>query len=198
MSADNIARTCRTLALGLVAACGGAPSARDIRGAASIEPIENEPPARIVVDRPLAAPLAQGRVVIQFRTENLRVLPVFGPAALAVSPRIGHLHVKLDDASWVWAHASDEPVIVNGLSPGPHQVLLELRTANHQLLGQSAVAFEVPATSPHAAPAAAAGSDPPPKIVATPPADEPLSRGVALIRYRAENLQIAPVFGTGA
>jgi hypothetical protein len=183
------------IALGL-AACG-APSARAIPGAASIEPIANEPPARIVVAPALAAALALGRVVIPFRAENVHVVPVFGAAALAVSPRIGHLHVQLDDAPWVWAHASDEAVIINGLPPGPHRVVLELRTANHELLDQAAVRFEVPVVPAriHAAAADAASAA---AIVAEPPAAEPLSRGVALIRYRAENLQIAPVFGAAA
>jgi len=44
--------------------------------------------------------LAQGRVVIQYRAENLRIVPVFGPAALNVLPRIGHIHVTVDDAPW--------------------------------------------------------------------------------------------------
>jgi Family of unknown function (DUF6130) len=34
---------------------------------------------RIVIDPPLAEWLAQGRVVIQYRAENLRIVPVFGP-----------------------------------------------------------------------------------------------------------------------
>src|ERR1019366_919996 len=46
--------------------------------------------------------------------------------ALAVSPRVGHLHVRLDDAPWVWADASGNPIILMGLPPGPHKVLLEL------------------------------------------------------------------------
>ena len=37
---------------------------------------------------------------IQYRTENLRVVPVFGKGALDVSPRIGHLHITVDDAPW--------------------------------------------------------------------------------------------------
>ena len=34
--------------------------------------------------------------IIQYRTENLRVVPVFGKAALEVSPCIGHLHYYVD------------------------------------------------------------------------------------------------------
>src|SRR5689334_10611281 len=84
-----------------LAASVAAQSARDVRGAPA-EPLQNEPPAKILVDPPLAEPLSHGRVVIQYRTENLHIAPVFVPAALAVSPRAGHLHVTVDDASWVW------------------------------------------------------------------------------------------------
>jgi len=35
-------------------------------------------------------------VVIQFRAENLNIAPVFGPAALAVSPGIGHVHAHVE------------------------------------------------------------------------------------------------------
>jgi hypothetical protein len=53
--------------------------------------LEDEPPPRLIVDPPLAEQLAQGRVFIQYRTENLRVVAVFGPGALDVSPHIGPL-----------------------------------------------------------------------------------------------------------
>jgi hypothetical protein len=69
---------------------------------------------------------------------------VFGPAALAVSPRIGHIHVTVDDAPWRWADASDEPLIINGLPVGPHKVLIELVNANHQTLDQGIVNFVIP------------------------------------------------------
>ena len=60
-----------------------------------------QPAAKIVVDPPLAEPLSRGVVFIQYRTENLQIVPVFGPKALDISPRIGHLHVALDGAPWV-------------------------------------------------------------------------------------------------
>jgi hypothetical protein len=56
-----------------------------------------------VVDPPLAEPLSRGVAFIKYRTENLQVVPVFGSQALNVSPRIGHLHVAVDGAQWVWA-----------------------------------------------------------------------------------------------
>jgi Family of unknown function (DUF6130) len=39
-------------------------------------------PAKLIVDPLLPGPLALGRVFIQYRTENLRVIPVFGKGAV--------------------------------------------------------------------------------------------------------------------
>ena len=123
---------------------GNALTARDIIGAAAVVPITDEAPPKIIIDQPLADSLAQGRVVIQYRAENLRIVPVYGPAALGVSPRIGHIHVTVDDGPWRWVDASGEPLIINKLSPGPHKVLIELVNANHQTLDRGVVNFEVP------------------------------------------------------
>lgn len=195
---------------GLVAASAAAQTAGQLLGAPAVEPLQNEPPAKIIIDPPLAEPLSHGRVVIQYRTENLHIVPVFGAAALAVSPRIGHIHVAVDDGPWDWADASGEPVIINGLPPGPHKVRLQLETANHQQLDQGTVNFtvpEVPAAASAgetagdasaAAPAQPAQTEPPAKIIINPPDAEPLARGVVFIRYHAENLQIVPVYGPAA
>ncbi|MGO9084819.1 MAG: DUF6130 family protein [Candidatus Sulfotelmatobacter sp.] len=104
-----------------------------------------EPMAKIVIDPPLAEPLAsRGVVIIQYCAQNLHIAPVFGAGALAASPRVGHVHVRLDDAAWVWADASGNPVILMGLPPGPHKVLIELEDANHHTLDKGTVAFVVP------------------------------------------------------
>lgn len=124
-----------------------AQTAREIRGPAGVVPLASEPPARIIVDPPLTDSLSQGRVVIQYRTENLRIVQVFGPAALSVTPRIGHVHVTVDDAPWRWADASGEALIINGLPAGPHKILVELVNANHQTLDRQTVAFVIPAKS---------------------------------------------------
>ena len=121
-----------------------AQSARDIRGPAPIEPLANEPPARLIVDPPIADALAKGRVYIQYRAENLRIVQVFGAAALAVSPRIGHIHVTVDDSPWHWADASGEQLIITGLPIGPHKILIELVNANHQTIDEKTVSFVVP------------------------------------------------------
>jgi hypothetical protein len=187
------------LGLSLTSACNSAPTARDVRGAAPGEPVVDEPPARIVVDPPLAGPLAHGRVVIQYRTENLHIAPVFGAAALAVSPRVGHIHVRLDDAAWVWADASGEPVVIGHLPPGAHKVTLALQTAHHHQLDQAELAFVVPPPmTRHGSSAGSPGDGPPGRLVIDPPAAEPLARGVALIPYRAENVRLLPVFGAAA
>ena len=128
----------------LFAASSFAQSARDIRGPSPLVAIENEPPAKLIVDPPLAEQLAQGLVFIQYRTENLRVVPVFGKGALDVSPRIGHLHITVDDAPWHFVDASGETVIVVGLKPGPHKVLFELADPTHRVMTSETVHFTVP------------------------------------------------------
>ena len=84
--------------------------------------VEPQPAAKIVADAPLAEPLSRGVVFIQYRIENLQIVPVFGPKALDMSPRIGHLHVAVDGAPWIWAETSGGPIIIAGLPAGPHKV----------------------------------------------------------------------------
>jgi len=106
--------------------------------------IDNEAPARLIVDPPLPEPLTRGQVFIQYRTENLRIVPVFGVGALSVSPRIGHIHITVDDAPWHFVDASGETVIVVGLGPGPHRVLIELADPAHRVITSRTVTFEIP------------------------------------------------------
>jgi hypothetical protein len=56
--------------------------------------------------------------------------------------------VTVDDAPWHWADASGGPLIVSDLPPGPHKILIELADANHKVLAQEVVKFEVPRQSP--------------------------------------------------
>ena len=106
---------------------------------------EPQPAAKIVVDPPLAEPLSRGVVFIQYRTENLQVVPVFGAQAANVSPRIGHLHVAVDGAQWVWAETSGGPIIIAGLPAGPHKAEITPVNANHQPLDRSVVVeFVIP------------------------------------------------------
>lgn len=121
-----------------------APTAREARGPASIVPLIGEAPAKLLIDPPLADSLAHGRVVIQYRAENLRIEPVFGKAALAVSPRIGHIHITVDDSPWHWLDASGEPLVITGMPAGKHKVLIELVNASHQTLDYGVINFDVP------------------------------------------------------
>jgi hypothetical protein len=130
--------------LTLLATGAEAQSARDIRGPTPLLAIENEPPPRLIVDPPLAGPLSKGRVFIQYRTENARIVPVFGTGALGVSPRIGHVHITVDDASWHFVDASGETIILVGLPPGPHKVLVELADPTHHVITAQTVTFVVP------------------------------------------------------
>src|SRR5215831_15888086 len=150
MPARTISTWSRLLAVGSITWNAGAwaQNANPASGgtiAAGVVPLAtDQPPAHIAVDPPLAAALERGVVVLEYRTENIRIVPVFGPAALSVSPRVGHLHVSVDDLSWDWADASGVPVIIQNLPPGPHRVRLELNDANHHALDQRVVEFVVP------------------------------------------------------
>jgi hypothetical protein len=129
--------------------CGSGAFAQDATHTckpAQVIPVTGtEAPAKLVVDAPLAEPLAsRGVAVIAYCAENLRIAPVFGPGALTVSPRVGHIHVTVDAMPWHWADASGTPLIIRGLLPGPHKVLIELVDANHQPVDKGSVTFEVP------------------------------------------------------
>ena len=128
----------------LVAITAAAQSAKDVRGPSPLVAVENEAPPRLIVDPPLADQLAQGRVFIQYRTENLRIVPVFGTGAVDVSPRIGHIHVTVDDAPWHWADASGETLVVVGMPPGPHKILIELADPTHKVITSQTITFVVP------------------------------------------------------
>jgi hypothetical protein len=105
----------------------------------------SEPPAKIVIDPPLAEPLAtRGVAIIQYCAQNLHIAPVFGPGAVSASPRVGHIHVSLDNAPWVWADASGTPIILQGLTPGPHTVSITLVDANHRPLDKGTITFVIP------------------------------------------------------
>ncbi len=135
--------------LGLPATGALAETAAEALGPAGVVPLaEPQPPAKLIVDPPLPGPLAKGYVFIQYRAENLRIVPVFGPKALDVSPRIGHIHVVVDDAPWHWADASGEQLILVGLPVGPHKVRIILADANHQPLDHVDVNFVVPVQAP--------------------------------------------------
>ena len=122
-------------------------SAKEIRGATPYIELQNEPAPRLIVDPPLPDLLDQGVVWIQWRVENVHILPVFGKGALNASPRIGHLHIQVDDLPWWWADPSNVNTIdMAGLPPGAHKVKVSLVNANHEIFpGQTkTVTFTIP------------------------------------------------------
>ena len=131
-----------------------AQGAREIRGASPYVAIENEPPPKLIVDDPLPEGLALGVFWAQYRVENLHIAPVFGAGAVQASPRVGHLHVIVDDLPWWWADASDNNTVdIAGLPPGEHKVKIELVNANHEVFaGQSkTLRFTIPDGASHMA-----------------------------------------------
>ena len=138
----------------MLATSAFAQSAREFRGPSPFEtsfgvPIQNEPPAKLIMDPPLPPALAQGQFLSQYRVENVRLLQAFGAGALSVSPRVGHLHINVNDLPWLWADASDNNTVdIAGFPSGEHKVKIDLVNANHEVFpGQSVVlTFTVPAT----------------------------------------------------
>jgi hypothetical protein len=201
-----------------------AQSAQDPRGRTPYIPIGKEPPAQLILSPPNPQALATGAVLIQYRAENVHIVPVFGPGTLKVFPRVGHVQINVDNLPWHWADASDIGTIdIQDLPPGQHEVRIDLVDGNHQLFpGQSktvtvtvpgaaarSLARAVAATVINASTVAqsvhdvrgrtpAVGNEPPAQLIVDPPNTQALAAGAVLIRYRAENVHIVPVFGPGA
>jgi hypothetical protein len=68
-----------------------AQMARQVLVPSSVVALASEPAVRFVIDPPLGDQLSQRRVVIQYRAENLHIVPVFGSTAWAVFFRIGYI-----------------------------------------------------------------------------------------------------------
>jgi hypothetical protein len=138
--------------LGTIAFAQSAQSPKEVHDASPLVSINNEPAPKLIVDPPLPNLLDQGIVLIQYRVENVRIVSVFGAAALNISPRVGHLHIHFDDQPWLWADASGINTIdLAGVPVGQHKVLIELVDANHHAFpGQvKTVTFTVRGTAPH-------------------------------------------------
>jgi hypothetical protein len=112
---------------------------------------DHEPAPVLSVQPPLPAQLAQGVVFIPYRLENLRILPVGGASAKEISPRVGHLHLTLDDLPWQWAdYGGSDTIILVGLPPGAHKLRIEVVNPEGQPYTAKSVAFAVPAQpGPH-------------------------------------------------
>ena len=56
----------------------------------------------------------------------------------------GAQSARVDDAGWHFVDASGETIILVGLKPGAHKVLIELADPTHQVITSQAEEFTVP------------------------------------------------------
>jgi hypothetical protein len=82
-------KTLAAAAVTVLATGAFAQSAREIRGPSPYVAVENEPAPKLIVDPPIPEGLALGIHWAQYRTENLRIVPVFGAGAVNTSPASG-------------------------------------------------------------------------------------------------------------
>jgi hypothetical protein len=135
-----VTRTCAGVAGALLAASALAQSAASL-----VVPMENEPAPKLYVEPPLPGPLANAVAFIPYRVENLRILPIGGAAATKVSPRVGHLHITVDDLPWAWAdYGQSDTIILVNLPRGDHKVLIEVVDPEGGVLTAQTVTFKSP------------------------------------------------------
>lgn len=98
------------------------------------------------MDAPLPDLLAKGIVWISVARGKREYRSGVGKDALNASPRVGHLHIHVDDLPWLWAHMSSAPIDVALLPPGPHKIRIELVNAIHQNVPEQSktVTFTIP------------------------------------------------------
>ncbi len=106
--------------------------------------VDNEPAAQLIVSAPIPRLLNRGIVVVPLHAENMKIVPVYGDPALKIMPRIGHYHVVVDNAPWHWVHASDEPIVIQGLAKGEHHLRIELSEPNHNVIAFKDLDITIP------------------------------------------------------
>ena len=136
------------LSVAAVMLCGSTALAqndtRTCRPAQVIPVSGAEPAAKLVVDAPLAGPLAsRGVVIIPYCAENMRFAPIFGPGALAVSAR-GPRSCHCRRCALALGGRQRQPAHPAGPAARSTQSAVELVDANHQFVDKGAVTFEVP------------------------------------------------------
>ena len=129
----------------LAAVAAGTVLATGAFAQSTVVAIDNEPAPKLIVEPPLPGPLARGVVFIPYRVENLRILPLGGATASKVSPRVGHLHITLDDLPWFWAdYGQSNTIILGGLPRGEHKVRIEAVDPEGKPFIARTVTFTVP------------------------------------------------------
>ena len=110
-----------------------------------VVPVEDEPAPKLTVEPPLPGPLANNLAFIPYRVENLRIMPVGGAAAKSLSPRVGHLHITVDNLPWSWAdYGQSDTIILINLPRGEHKVLIEVVDPEGDVLTSKTMTFQSP------------------------------------------------------
>jgi hypothetical protein len=116
------------------------------KASASIRPVEATPkltllPLRVDV-------LKDGFVYLPFKVENMTILPLYteiqGADTTKLRPKIGHLHVMVDNSGWSWIHALTDAIYFGPLSKGSHTVSIELVDAAHSVIEVQSIKVVVP------------------------------------------------------
>lgn len=132
----------------LVAAAASTLLVGSALGQSFVVPIDNEPAPKLIVQPPLPGPLARGVVYIPYQVENLRILPLGGSTASKVSPRVGHLHITVDDLPWFLAdYGQSNTIILGGMPRGQHKVLIEVVDPEGKVFTGQTVTFYAPGSS---------------------------------------------------
>src|ERR1700677_840411 len=71
-------------------------------------------------------------------------MPVFGERTIDVSPRIGHLHIAVNDWPRHFVEVCDGTIILFGLINGSHKVQFYLADPTHKVMISQTVKFTVP------------------------------------------------------
>jgi hypothetical protein len=57
---------------------------------------------------------------------------------------VGHLHYRVDGQSWPTVDTSGETIVLVGLAPGAHKIVIELADATHKPLVGQTLEFTIP------------------------------------------------------
>ena len=129
----------------LAAAAAAIVLATGVFAQSTVVPVDKEPAPKLIAEQPLPGPLARGVVYIPYRVENLRIMPLGGEAASKVSPRVGHLHITIDDLPWFIAdYGQSNTIILGGMPRGQHKVLIEVVDPEGNVFTGQTVTFNSP------------------------------------------------------
>ena len=139
------------VAAALLATSSFAQSASEAPTSSPLVPNKSEAAPKLILGEPFPEALARGALVVPYRVENLRILPILGPGSSEVSPRVGHLHVSIYDFPWHWADFSEnaQTIVVVGLPAGQHKLSVGSAGTNHRVYSTETVTFTIPDAGSH-------------------------------------------------